>query len=933
MQFFSFVVFKNLLTCVLCWVSEKCFVYEDYLDVKLVGDCPKSNLTGYCRGVSNVALDLAGIPPHLEVLCVDLMKDSSLHPYSFSRFQKLMKLKIFGEISTIHPGAFKNLSSLQRLEIYSLQSLNLSLSSEILNDLPNATTLLFINCRLSSMAIDVFKGMKKLEQLGFINSTEDFSELLCRLTFVSSSLNYLYVESESLVIDRPNCTFSNGTSFDVMLHGIEEVSLILGPVRLTDKTVLKYFKNFDILSIKFTDFEVLQPAITKVEYLVVRYYEKLSSFEEICEAAHKLLSTALSVQFSYITDSFVPNLDKCMWLESLEICAIERQAKSINLTFISVLRNLVSLTIHWRLTTESKNRDRALALCENQSDLVTNLKTVSLHTNNFQNISYRHFSCLRELEELQWVNSNIEHIEDFTFNNTCLLKTLDLSNNKISQLTKYTFFGLSNLKTLLINDNKLLLIEPVTLLHLTSAEFVSLGVFQYPSSEPSKIWINLSLPENLTKLYISSGIKPMTLLLSKSRKSEAGLSLHVCGQSVTFQDCDNTLFKSLVQLTAETEQLLCGQSFPGQFLKSLRHFLIIAKQKPTQMDLTDLNQLVNLKSLILFNVDLSHQSGLDMIFHNLSNLEYLYVSLWSVTFFNKDLTRDLQSLKVLYLHANDVFSVMENFVEPLKNLQYLIMDKALLYCICDNAWITNWAKYQQSVQVYFPGSSLESLPCKTAHGKQFLHKYAQDHCLTDIDFLLFASTSLGLVFFMLVVLLHQLAGDYLLAFFHIARAWVEEAMRANRKGHYHFDVFVSYCGKDERWVVDELLPNLEKRGPPFLRLCLHSRDFELGKDIVENITDSLYRSRHTLCLVSRNYLRSKWCSLEMRLATYRLLAEHRDVLVLVFLEKVPHQLLNVHHRLSRLVKTQTYIDWPQDPALHNAFWDRLWTKLAPETAT
>ncbi|XP_047016521.1 toll-like receptor 13 [Ictalurus punctatus] len=236
----------------------------------------------------------------------------------------------------------------------------------------------------------------------------------------------------------------------------------------------------------------------------------------------------------------------------------------------------------------------------------------------------------------------------------------------------------------------------------------------------------------------------------------------------------------------------------------------------------------------------------------------------------------------------------------------------------------------KSVQVYFPGSSLESLPCKTAHGKQFLHKYAQDHCLSDVDFLLFASTSLGLVFFMLVVLLHQLAGDYLLSFFHITRAWVEEAMRANRKGHYHFDVFVSYCGKDERWVVDELLPNLEKRGPPFLRLCLHSRDFELGKDIVENITDSLYRSRHTLCLVSRNYLRSKWCSLEMRLATYRLLAEHRDVLV--FLEKVPHQLLNVHYRLSRLVKTRSYIDWPQDPALHNAFWDRLWTKFAPETA-
>ncbi|KAM9457353.1 toll-like receptor 12 [Clarias gariepinus] len=660
--------------------------------------------------------------------------------------------------------------------------------------------------------------------------------------------------------------------------------------------------------------------------------EKFSSFEEICKDAHELSMTAVTVTFSSVTDTFVPDLDRCMGLESFNMICDDR-TKAINLTFINVLRNLTSLWIDWKVTPESINRDRALALCENQSDLITKLKTVNLFTNNFIRIGPRHFSCLQELEELYWTDSEIEHIEDFTFNSTSLLKTLDLSRNKISHLTNYTFFGLPNLKTLLLEENKLLMIETWTLLPLTSVEFVNLGVFQYSSSEPSKIQINLSLPENLTKLSISSGIRPMTLILSKSKKSQVGLSLNVCGQSVTFQDCDNTLFKSLVELTAETEQLLCGQSFPGQFLKSLRHLMIKANHKTGQMDLTDLNQLVNLKSLILFNVDLSRQSGLDVIFHNLSNLEYLFMSFCFVPLFEKDLSRDLKSLKVMFLQAGGVFSVMENFVEPLKNLRYLILKDTHLHCSCDNAWITNWAKYEKNVQVSFRDSTLERLPCKTADNSTFLQKFAQENCSFNVDFFLFVSTSLGLVFFMLVVLLHQLFGDYLLAFFHIARAWVEEAMRGNRKGHYHFDVFVSYSGKDECWVMDELLPNLEKRGPPSLKLCLHSRDFELGKDIVENITDSLYRSRHTLCLVSRNYLRSTWCSLEMRLATYRLLAEHRDVLVLVFLEKVSHQLLNVHHRLSRLVKTRTYMDWPHDPALHNAFWDRLWRKLAPESAT
>lgn len=372
------------------------------------------------------------------------------------------------------------------------------------------------------MAADVFKGIKKLEKLAFINSIEDFFDLLCRLTFASSSLHYLYVYADSSVILRQtNCTFSNGTSFDVEeFHGIENVSLCMEKVRVLDKTALKYFKKIYILAIEFTVFEVLKSGITKVNNLIIHFSEKLSSFEEICETAHEHLLTAMSLKFFHITDSLVLNLDKCIWLERSDIIATDK-AKSIHLTFINVLRNLTRLHIDWRISPESKDRDRALALCENKSDLVTKLNTVDLCTNNFRTISYRHFSCLQDLEELLWVYSDIGHIEGFTFNNTSLLKTLDLSFNKISQFPKYTLFGLSNLKTLIMNENKLLVIEAVTSLHLTSVEFVSLGGFQYPSSEPSTIQINLSIPENLTKLYISSGIKPMSLILSNSRKSKS----------------------------------------------------------------------------------------------------------------------------------------------------------------------------------------------------------------------------------------------------------------------------------------------------------------------------------------------------------------------------------------------------------------------------
>ncbi|XP_063074085.1 toll-like receptor 13 [Engraulis encrasicolus] len=185
--------------------------------------------------------------------------------------------------------------------------------------------------------------------------------------------------------------------------------------------------------------------------------------------------------------------------------------------------------------------------------------------------------------------------------------------------------------------------------------------------------------------------------------------------------------------------------------------------------------------------------------------------------------------------------------------------------------------------------------------------YGLASCSVQLELELFLSTAALVLLLLLPALMYHL--------------------NMNTRWHYRYDVYVSHSDRDESWVMNSLLPFMTQQGPPFLRLCLPRRDFQLGKDIVENITDGLYRSRRTLCLVSRHFLRSNWCSLEMRLGTYRLQAEHRDVLILVFLEKIPSNLLSAHHRLARLVKTRTYMEWPQDPAQQQAFWDLLWDKL------
>ncbi|KAG1947806.1 toll-like receptor [Pimephales promelas] len=163
--------------------------------------------------------------------------------------------------------------------------------------------------------------------------------------------------------------------------------------------------------------------------------------------------------------------------------------------------------------------------------------------------------------------------------------------------------------------------------------------------------------------------------------------------------------------------------------------------------------------------------------------------------------------------------------------------------------------------------------------------------------------------------------------YYVFRSWFGEQWRRLRdqEEKYKYDAFVSYNSADEDWVMEQLLPNLE--GSSF-RLCLHHRDFELGRDIVDNIVAAVYGSRKTICVVSQSFLRSEWCSLEIQLASYRLFQEMQDVLLLVFLEPIPKRQLSTYHRMRKVMLKKTYLQWPglncSDPSsAKELFWNQL----------
>ncbi len=78
------------------------------------------------------------------------------------------------------------------------------------------------------------------------------------------------------------------------------------------------------------------------------------------------------------------------------------------------------------------------------------------------------------------------------------------------------------------------------------------------------------------------------------------------------------------------------------------------------------------------------------------------------------------------------------------------------------------------------------------------------------------------------------------------------------------DVFVSYHPADKAWVRGELLPRLDRAG---LRYLVDYRDFAIGAPKIVNIENAVAGSRHTLIVVTPDWLASDWNSFQGLLAS------------------------------------------------------------------
>lgn len=149
------------------------------------------------------------------------------------------------------------------------------------------------------------------------------------------------------------------------------------------------------------------------------------------------------------------------------------------------------------------------------------------------------------------------------------------------------------------------------------------------------------------------------------------------------------------------------------------------------------------------------------------------------------------------------------------------------------------------------------------------------------------------------------------------RGWFLSCIKENEiDDDKAYDVFISFAHEDETFVVDELLPGLET-GSTVFKTCIHLRDWTPGIMIPNQIVISVKRSRRTLIVLSKSYIKSVWGMMEFHVAKVSAMAERRSRVIVILLEDLSENDV-LDPELRWYMRTNTYLCW-NDPW----FWNKL----------
>ena len=324
--------------------------------------------------------------------------------------------------------------------------------------------------------------------------------------------------------------------------------------------------------------------------------------------------------------------------------------------------------------------------------------------------------------------------------------------------------------------------------------------------------------------------------------------------------------------------------------------------------------LKSLKKLYLNSCGLSLSRSM---FANTTGLTSLYLYDNKLTAIPDGAFDSLINLENLSLSDNQIQAVREETFSPAtrSRLRHLYLDGNPFVCDCDLRWFQGWFMSSPSVFSSAYGNySCANIPDTPL--KNF--RQVEQACLlkreTSTTVISSVVSFLIILTIVSVIYQHRWHIRLMLAF----RGHGEIMRRRLQEENFTYDVFVSSAEEDEAWVLEELLPTLE--GRLGLRVCFHKRDFVPGKNILNNIVDSVKGSKKFLMVFSKDFAASRWCQFELDLCLGHVFDNDDDLIVTCLDDVASRDLTNT---MTAVLRTTTYIQWPQDPCASALFWNRL----------
>ncbi|KAK3093175.1 hypothetical protein FSP39_012208 [Pinctada imbricata] len=668
----------------------------------------------------------------------------------------------------------------------------------------------------------------------------------------------------------------------------------------------------------------------------------------------------------------VPAYVKKLKLDSNDIPLISNSTfdnlLSINLTLLSMKSCQVRL-----IKENSFENLMHLKTLDLGSNVKVNVSSLKLALKSLQKIELKRLS----LDYMNWKTKQLsmgifEHLVGYR------VQKLTLSGNNIQTWSDAASIGLRNLSELILSNNRVMTCDHLST--LTSLQYIDLSSNMIPRCDmgmlpPSLVILRLSHNKlrKFPKLCSDDGNTVLLPHLNELKIDYNNINtieniLHPCFPSLTHLTLEGNDIKRFPEKTfsymprllyLHLNRMIRGVKviernafdipslkrlyFRGNkfsfSVKTLIYSISFGKCKNLEiLDLSYNRMPTSAEALhqILFGLKTLTQLRLESVgwkaipeelFEMFPNMEKVWLSHNGIHKIDRSLFPEKMKLKVIYLNHNGFSSLSSGSFPKFfwKYAERIDLSGNPYPCNCDLMWFRNKLNSSPSLFHEYPQKYICSSPKEFRGIEISKFNITEEDCRTESELVITLCSTISFFVFAGFIILclykarwHIRYWIYLLRF---RRTGIERKHDDNNG--FAFDVFVSYAEEDGDFVHNILLNKLEAEHK--YRLCIHARDFEAGRMIVDNIAENMTSSRQVLLVLSESFCKSKWCKLEQLIALDRWLNNESEPIVMIMLEGIHSKNMNKDMRI--LLSTTTYVQWTLNDTGKEVFWNQLLVSL------